>query len=79
MIKYFGTPLTESAVLKTVDDVTNPRGVKKVLDKAEKLPLASVMAIASKLETVVNTRFPAGKRDKTINNIREFRITAMKR
>jgi len=79
MIKYFGIPLTESAVLKTVDDVTSRRGVKKVLDKAGKLPLASFMAITSKLEMVVNTRFPAGKRDKTINSIREFRITSMKR
>lgn len=78
-IKVFGTPLSESAVLKNVDDVAGPRDVKKVLDKAEKLPLASVMAITSKLETAVNTRFPAKNKDRTINNIREFRITAMKR
>ena len=64
-------PLTETAVIKAIHDVKDPKGVNDVLKVAANFPDPSRRKIAMRLEQHVRlTPFPPNKVENAVNKIR---------
>jgi len=72
-------PMNESEIMKTIPDVTGPRGVRRALRQAEKFSHATVVKVADALERQVKTQsFPERKQEAAIKAIRRARLASIR-